>query len=320
MLDLNNTSINPLVFILVGFPGLEAFHIWISLPFCAMFAIAVSGNVMLLLTIKTEQSLHKPMFFFLSMLAATDFIISVTIMPKMLSLFWFNSSEIVRDLCLLQMFFIHTFTCMESGVLVAMAFDRYVAICNPLRYAIVLTHMLVTKLGLLAFFRSLILVIPFPVLAKRLLFCDRNVISHTYCDHMAVVRLACVDFTVNSMYVLIVAVSTGALDILFIALSYTSILRAVLRLPSKEAQHKAFSTCTAHILVILVFYTPCLFSTLTYRYGHHVPPNFQILMSNLYLLLPPMFNPLVYGIKAKLLRQRVLSMFSKKWVVSEDYT
>ncbi|XP_067159792.1 olfactory receptor 52K1-like [Apteryx mantelli] len=287
-------------------------HRWISIPFSTVFAIALLGNSTLLYVIKTEPSLHKPMFYFLSMLALTDLVLSLTTVPKMLSIFWFNAREITFKACLVQMFFLHSFAIMESAVLLAMAFDRYVAVCNPLRYSSILTNSLIAKIGLLALVRASGLMLPLPFLLRRLPYCRSHVISHCYCEHMAVVKLACADTRFNNIYGIFVVLCIGVLDLLCIGHSYLMILRTVLSLATKEERLKALGTCLAHICAILFFYTPAVLSSVIHRFSHHIAPHVHILMANLYLLFPPMMNPIVYGVKTKEIRERVLTAFSRK--------
>ncbi|XP_043359862.1 olfactory receptor 52K1-like [Dermochelys coriacea] len=139
---------NPSTFILLGIPGLEAAHAWISIPFCAMYTITLLGNFTILFIVKTEPRLHEPMYYFLCMLAVTNLVLYTSTMPKMLSIFWFNSREIDFSVCLTQMYFIHCFSATESGIFVARALDRYVAICGLLRHSTILTNPLVAKIGL----------------------------------------------------------------------------------------------------------------------------------------------------------------------------
>ncbi|XP_038265755.1 olfactory receptor 52K1-like [Dermochelys coriacea] len=308
----NSTGSDPSVFFLTGILGLEALHSWISIPFCSMFTMALLGNCTLLYVIKTEPSLHKPMFYFLAMLAVIDLVLSTTTMPKILSIFWFNSREISFNACLVQMFFILSFSTLESGLLLAMAFDRYVANCNPLRYATILTNSVIAKIGLAALGRAVLLTVPLPFLLRRLPYCGSHVISHCYCEHMAVVKLACGDTRVNDIYGIIVVLFIVGLDLMFIILSYVKILRAVLSLASKEEQLKAFGTCGSHLCAILIFYIPVILSSTIHRFGHHVARHVHILLANFYLLFPPMMNPIVYGVKTKQIRDRLLLLFPGK--------
>ncbi|XP_044879268.1 olfactory receptor 52R1-like [Mauremys mutica] len=311
MADSNTTDLsNPSTFILLGIPGLEVAHVWLSIPFCAMYAIAVLGNFTILFIVKREPSLHRPMYYFLCMLAVTDLVLSTSILPKMLASFWFNSREINFSACLTQMYFVHCFLVMETGIFVAMALDRYVAICDPLRYSTTLTNHMVVKIGLTVVLRGGMFVLPYILLARRWPYCRTNIIPHSYCEHIAVVKLACADTHVSSYYGLFVLLSVIGLDVFFIAVSYIQILRAIFNLSTKDARLKTFRTCSSHLCVILAFYIPALFSSLMYRFGHTVPLHFHVLIANVYLLLPPMLNPIIYGVSSKQIRDRLLRLFT----------
>ncbi|XP_067414346.1 olfactory receptor 52R1-like isoform X1 [Emydura macquarii macquarii] len=313
MSDSNTTDFtNPSAFILLGIPGLEVAHVWISIPFCAMYAIAVLGNITILLIVRMEHSLHAPMYYFLCMLAVIDLVLSTVTVPKMLSIFWFNSREIKFSACLTQLYFIHCFAVMESGIFVALALDRYVAICDPLRHSTTLRDTVVAKIGLAVLLRGGLLILPFPFLARRWPYCRTNVITHTYCEHLAVVKLACADIRSSSYYGLLVTFLVNGPDVSFITFSYTQILRAIFSLPTKNARLKTFGTCSSHLCVILAFYIPSLFSFLTHRFGHNVPLYFHIIIANMYLLVPPMLNPIIYGVRTKQIRDRLLQLFTHK--------
>uniref|UniRef100_A0A8D0GDR3 Olfactory receptor n=1 Tax=Sphenodon punctatus TaxID=8508 RepID=A0A8D0GDR3_SPHPU len=315
MSAVNHTSFTPSVFILIGIPGKEDLHVWIAIPFCLMYLVALSGNSGLIFIVITERRLHKPMYIFLSLLAVTDLMLSTVTVPKMLSIFWFNDREIAFAACLTQMFFLYFIFVAESAILLAMAFDRYVAVCNPLRYATVLTHSRIVKIGLAALARSFSTALPFMFLLKRLPYCRGNVLSHTYCEHMAIATLACADITANNVYGLAISLLTTGLDAVLIAVSYTLILRAVFKLPSRDARHKALGTCGCHVCVILMFYTPAYFTVLAHRFGRNIPHYVHILLANIYLLVPPMLNPIIYGVKTKEIRERATFVFSQvgKW-------
>ncbi|XP_044844900.1 olfactory receptor 52R1-like [Mauremys mutica] len=311
--DSNTTSFtNPSTFILLGIPGLEVAHIWISIPFCIMYAIAILGNFSILFIVKRESSLHGPMYYFLCMLAITDLVLSTATMPKMLNIFWFNSREIDFSACLTQMYFIHCFSAMESGILVALALDRYVAICDPLRHSTILTNSVVAKIGLALVLRSGILALPYPFLVRRWPYCRTNIIPHSYCEHIAVVKLACADTRLSSYYGLFILFSVIGLDVFFITVSYIQILKAIFSLPTKDARLKTFGTCSSHLCAILTFYIPDFFSSITHRFGHNVPLHVLILMANVYLLVPPLLHPIIYGVRTKQIRDRLLRLFSHK--------
>ncbi|XP_059583012.1 olfactory receptor 52R1-like [Alligator mississippiensis] len=309
-----STPFHPAAFLLVGIPGLEATQFWIAFPFCIMYVIAMVGNVIVSFIIKTEPSLHEPMYLFLAMLAITDLVLSTSTIPKMLGVFWLDSREIGFHACLTQMFFIHTFSSVESGVLMAMALDRYIAIRYPLRHSRILSIPMTMTIGSLVLIRGVLLISPFSILASRLPFCGHRLISHSYCEHMAVVKLVCGDARANVVYGLLVAFVVVGFDVLVISVSYAMILRTVMRLPSTEARLKAVSTCTSHTCVILALYVPALFTFLTHRFGHHIPHHVHIMVANLYLLVPPMLNPIVYGVRTKQIRDRVIRLFHPKGV------
>ncbi|XP_006111353.4 olfactory receptor 52K2-like [Pelodiscus sinensis] len=303
---------NPSTFILLGIPGLETAHVWISIPFCTMYSITILGNSVILFMVTRDLSLHGPMYYFLSMLAFTDLVLSTSTLPKMLSIFWFNSREIDFNACLTQMYFLRCSSMMESGIFVAMAFDRYVAICHPLRHCTILTNHVVAKICLAVVLRGGMLVLPYPFLTRRWPYCRSNIIPHTYCEHMAVVKLACADTRISNYYGLFVAFIVPGVDVFFIAISYTEILRAIFCLPKKDARIKTFGTCISHLCAILAFYIPIIFSSLTYRFGQNIALWVHVFIANFYLLVPPMLNPIIYGVRTKQLQKSLFQLVTCK--------
>ncbi|KAM4845213.1 olfactory receptor 52P1-like [Thomomys bottae] len=306
MLLLNHSS-----FVLLGIPGLESQHLWLSVPFSSMFLAILIGNGAVLFLVTTQSSLHTPMYLLLALLMTADIVSTLAFVPKLLCIFWLNDRDIAANVCFTQMFFIHGASVVRSAVLVAMAFDRFVAVCEPLRYNTILSHSLVARLGLLALAKGVILILPMPLLLQRLAFCHR-VIPHTYCDHMAVVKMACSHTRPSRIYGLFVILLVVGLDLLLIGFSYALILQAVVRLNSRDATFKALNTCSAHLFVILVTYVPAVFSSITHRIGRNIPPHAHILLANLYLLLPSVLNPIIYGIKMKEMRERVAKCLKRR--------
>ncbi|XP_065254237.1 olfactory receptor 52E4-like [Emys orbicularis] len=299
MAALNRTPSDRSHFMLMGIPSLEAAHVWISIPFSMFYIIGLFGNFTVLFVVGKEQTLHQPMYLLICMLAITDIGTSTSIVPKALCIFWFNLKGITVGGCLTRMFFLHALTAIHSAILATMAFYRYIAICNPLRYATILTNARIAKLGLMGLTRAVLFILPLPLLLTRQPFCTNRIIPHTYCDPMAVVKMSCGDTKFDGIYVLVVAFIIIGLDLTLIALSYGLIIRAVLRISSKTAHQKALNTCTAHICVMLTSYTPFLFTSMTHRFGQGIPPYVHIILANLYFLVPPMLNPIIYGVKTK---------------------
>ncbi|XP_077695652.1 olfactory receptor 51G2-like [Eretmochelys imbricata] len=311
MSALNDTKFNSAVFLLTGIPGQEDIYLWISIPFCFMYVISILGNSVILFIIKTDPSLHEPMYIFLSMLAVTDLGLSLSTMPTILGIYLFNSREISLDSCFAQVFFIHSLSLTESSMLLLMAFDRFVAICNPLRYASILTPPRIAKLGLVFVLRGVVLVFPVPFLLKRFRYCRANILSHSYCLHQEVMKMACSDITVNSIYGLSVKLLTVGLDLFLIFLSYVMIIKTVLSVASPMESLRALNTCMSHLCAVLLFFTPEIGLSVIHRFGNNSSHLLQILLGYVYLLLPPLMNPIVYSVKSKHLRARIIRVFVK---------
>ncbi|XP_033001603.1 olfactory receptor 52B2-like [Lacerta agilis] len=275
-----------------------------------MYIVAILGNACLLYIIATERSLHQPMYLFLALLALADLALSSSTVPKTLSVLLSLSKEISFQACLSQMFFTHVSFIAESTILLAMAFDRYVAICRPLRYAAILTRPAIARVGLAALARGFCVMLPTVFLLQRLPYCGRREMPHSYCEHMGVARMACADIGINIWYGLATTLLSPGLDVVLIAVSYTLILRAVFRLPSKGARLKTIGTCGSHLCVIVLFYTPAFFSFFAHRFSHDtIPQHLLILLANIYQLLPPVLNPMVYAVKTKCIRERLMRSY-----------
>uniref|UniRef100_A0A8D2B196 Olfactory receptor n=1 Tax=Sciurus vulgaris TaxID=55149 RepID=A0A8D2B196_SCIVU len=308
----SNGSLNHLSVFLTGIPGLEAQHGWFSIPFFTMYMVAIVGNCLIMAAVQADSALHEPMYLFLSMLAISEVGVSASTLPTVMGILWFDARRIDFDGCLAQMFFIHTFSCMESGVLLAMSFDRFVAIYNPLRYTAILPLPRIISMGLGIMLKSVALMAPLPVLLRQLPYCHVNILSHSYCLHSDLIQLPCADTKLNSILGLAIVLATFGLDSLLIVVSYGLILYTVLGIASREGRWKALNTCVSHICAVLVYYVPMIGVSVMHRAAKHASPVVHTLMSSIYLFVPPVLNPIIYSIKTQPIRQGIATLFSCK--------
>ncbi|XP_076970875.1 olfactory receptor 51J1-like [Tamandua tetradactyla] len=305
----------PKTFILLGIPGLKGEYNWISIPFCLMYIIIFLGNGTILYVIRRDPGLHQPIYLFLAMLALAEIGVSASTLPTVLGIFLFGITEISFDSCLLQMFSIHSFSIMESAVLLAMSVDRFVAIYSPLRYTAILTLSRITGTGVIIGLKSIMLMAPLTLLLRHLPFCGHNGLSHSYCLHPNLIHLPCGDISINNIYGLFIVISTFGLDSLLIVVSYGFILYTVLHIATGEGRRKALNTCGSHVCAVLAYYVPMIGLSMIHRFGHHVSPLLQVMMANAYLFLPPVLNPIVYSIKTKEIHRSIVRMVFKKRAV-----
>ncbi|XP_006870264.1 PREDICTED: olfactory receptor 688-like [Chrysochloris asiatica] len=297
----NGSRIQVTEFILLGFPGIHEWQHWLSLPLTLFYLLALGANILILITIHHEPTLHQPMYQFLSVLAIVDIGLSTTIIPKILAIFWLDAKSISLPECFTQIYAIHVFITMESGIFLCMAVDRYVAICYPLQYPSVVTEAFVIKAITSVVLRNCLLTIPVPVLASQRHYCSRNEIEHCLCSNLGVTSLACDDITINRFYQLALAWVMVGGDMCLVFASYALILRSVLSLNSAEATSKALSTCSSHLILILFFYTAIVVVSVTHLAGRKIPL-IPVLLNVLHNVIPPALNPMVYALRTQELR------------------
>ncbi|XP_008562239.1 PREDICTED: olfactory receptor 51B6-like, partial [Galeopterus variegatus] len=235
-----NTTASP--FLLTGFPGMEKVHQWISIPLLVAYISILFGNSTLLFIIRDDHNLHEPMYYFLAMLAATDLGVTLTTMPTVLGVLWLNHREISHGACFSQAYFIHTLSVMESGVLLAMAYDRFIAIHNPLRYTSILNDTWVIKIGVAVLTRAGLSIMPVIIRLHWFPYCQSHVLSYAFCLHQDIIKLACADISFNRLYPVVVVFAMVLLDFLIIIFSYILILKTVMGIASGEERAKALNT------------------------------------------------------------------------------
>ncbi|XP_006885768.1 PREDICTED: olfactory receptor 52I2-like [Elephantulus edwardii] len=305
-LHYNLTTESPAAFFLVGVPGLKSSHLWLAISLSVMYTVALLGNSLIMIVIWVDSTLQEPMYWFLCVLAAVDIAMASSVVPKMVNIFCLGDGSISFNSCFTQMYFVHAATAVETGLLLAMAFDRYIAICKPLHYKRILTRQVMLGMNMAITIRAIIFMTPLSWMVSHLPFCGSNVILHSYCEHIAVAQLTCADPMPSSLYSLIGSSIIVGSDVVFIAASYNLILRAVFGLSSKNAQLKALSTCGSHLGVMALTYLPGMASIYVAWLGKDlVPLHTQVLLADLYLVIPPTLNPIIYGLRTKQIRERI---------------
>uniref|UniRef100_A0A673UED9 G-protein coupled receptors family 1 profile domain-containing protein n=1 Tax=Suricata suricatta TaxID=37032 RepID=A0A673UED9_SURSU len=290
-----------------------SWKLWLSLFLSLLLLLAMGANGILLITIRLEASLHEPLYHLLSFLSLLDIVICLTVIPKVLAIFWFDLKSISFCGCFLQMYIMNYFFGMESCTFMVMAYDRYVAICHPLRYPSIITDQFVAKAVVFILARNGILTMPIPILSSRLHYCGRNVIDNCICANMSVSRLSCDDVTINRLYQFAVGWTLLGSDLILIFVSYTFILRAVLRLKAEGAVAKALSTCGSHFILILFFSTILLVFVLTLMVKKKVSSDVPVLLNVLHHVIFSALNPIVYGVRTQEIKQGIQRLLKKGW-------
>lgn len=300
-------------FVFRGFPEQQNHLRLLGLPFSASYLSVLLGNSLLVFLICSVESLHSPMYLLICTLCVVDIVVVTAIMPSMLLNLLFGWEEISLAGCLAQMFFTHFLSSVESTLLLAMALDRYVAICLPLRYTEIITSSMLVKLLLFTLLRSVSIIAALVSLAGSLHFCGSNVIQHFYCDHMALVSLACDGTDRNKAAGLAVIICFVGVDIPLIFFSYMKILSVVLQTAAAgEDRMKAFHTCSTHLMVILCFYLVGSVTFLSRNLNIPIPTGVNTFMGLMYILLPATVNPIIYGVRTKEIRNDFMKIFNGK--------
>ncbi|XP_063058270.1 olfactory receptor 2AT4-like [Engraulis encrasicolus] len=301
------------LFVLVGFPGLHPDHYnLVAFIFCAVYVITLVGNFVLVLTFVRVPSLHKPMYIIMLSLAMSDIGFSTVALPKIISRYWFNDIFISFKVCFSQMYLIHYFGTVNSYIMGIMAMDRYIAICFPFRYPVVMKNRTMGILNVFFWLFSFVTPAIFAVYDYRLPYCGPNRILQCYCDHFSLVTQACASHALATLIAFTLAMLVLLIPLAFIIYSYVHIIVSIARIASKESRWKTFSTCTTQLCIIILYYLPRCVVYIFNVTGLYINGDLRIALILFYSLFPPLVNPFIYCFRTKEIKQSLAHWFSVK--------
>ncbi|XP_054986988.1 olfactory receptor 1J4-like [Sorex araneus] len=296
-------------FLLQGLPIPPEQQGWFLTLFLVIYLTTVLGNLLIILLIRIDSRLHTPMYFFLSILAFNDVCLSSVTVPKMLVDMQSNHKSIPYSGCISQVYFLLFFTCTDNFLLAAMAYDRYVAICQPLHYTMIMRQERCILLVAWSWIYSLSHALMHTLLSTQVSFCGDITIPHFFCELTALLELSCSDTSLNNLVIFIEGGMVVIIPFTFIMGSYICIWATVLKNPSAKKFFKVLSTCGSHLLVVALFY-----GTIAEVYFFSSPTMSgakEIAASVMYMIITPMLNPFIYSLRNRDIKQ-ALKLFANK--------
>ncbi|XP_004715620.1 olfactory receptor 7A17-like [Echinops telfairi] len=269
--------------------------------FLSMYLVTFTGNLLIILTIIKDNHLHTPMYFFLSNLSFTDICLTSTTVPKMLFNIQMQNRVISYEHCITQMHLFLVFTGLDHFLLTVMAYDRFVAICHPLHYTVIMNPRFCGLLLLASWLLSVLDALLHGLMVLRLSFCTELEISHFFCELNQVVQLACSDTFLNTLAIYFAAGLLGVIPLTGILFSYTKIVSSILKISSAGGKYKAFSTCGSHLSVVSLFYGTGLGVYLSSAAAQN--SRSSAIASVMYTVATPMLNPFIYSLRNKDIKQ-----------------
>ncbi|XP_006277245.2 olfactory receptor 2T27 [Alligator mississippiensis] len=294
-------------FVLLGFLRRTSVHMFPMAMILLAFIAALSGNALLILLIQVDSSLHSPMYFFLRQLAFMDICQTLIIVPKMLADFLIPGNPISPAGCGAQIFLVLTMGVSECLLLAVMAYDRYIAICNPLQYPILMSRNICFLLSAGVWMAASVNALFHTVFTLALPYCGSKEIDHFFCEVPALLKLSCSDTSRYETLLYVTGIVVLLIPSSLILATYTCILSRVLRMKSTKGQQKALATCSSHLTVVVMFYGAVIFMYM--RPSSYHSPEQDKIVSLFYTIVPPVLNPLIYS-----LRNRDVLHALRKWI------
>ncbi|ELV12124.1 olfactory receptor 7A17 [Tupaia chinensis] len=307
----NNTEIAE--FLLLGLSGEPELQPLLFGLFLSMYLITVCGNLLIILATISDSHLHTPMYFFLSNLSFADICFTSTTVPKMLVNIQTQSKVITYAGCITQMFFYIVFLVLDDFLLTVMAYDRYVAICHPLHYTVIMHPWLCVLLVLVSWVVSVLYSLLQSLMVLRLSFCTQTQVSHFFCEFNQVVHLACSDTFINDISMYLGSILLAGGPVTGILYSYCKIVSSVRRISSAQGKYKAFSTCASHLSVVFFFYSTSLGVYLSAGATHS--SHSSATASVMYTVVTPMLNPFIYSLRNKDIKRALRRLAERQSVV-----
>ncbi|XP_048216912.1 olfactory receptor 5I1-like [Perognathus longimembris pacificus] len=296
-------------FFLLGFSDHPELQTFLFLVFFTIYSVTLMGNLGMVLLITHSSQLHTPMYFFLCILSFTDACYSSVIAPKLLVNLIAEKKSISYNGCAAQFYFFCSLVDMESFLLAAMAYDRYIAICKPLLYTVIMSWNICCQLALGAFLGGTMSSIIHTTNTFLLSFCSKE-INHFFCDISPLFSLSCNDTYMHDIILVFFASLVEAICLLTVLLSYACILAAILKTGSAEGRRKGFSTCSSHLMVVTIYHGTLIFIYLRPSTGHSL--DVDKATSVFYTLIIPMLNPLIYSLRNKDVKNAFKKIISRK--------
>ncbi|XP_023381997.1 olfactory receptor 18-like [Pteropus vampyrus] len=274
-----------------------------------MYLLTMLGNLLIILAVSSDSHLHTPMYFFLSILSMADIGFTSTTIPKMILDIQTHSGDISYAGCLIQLSFFNLFGCLDSTLLTVMAYDRFVAICYPLHYPVIMNMRFCSLLVLMSFLISLLDSQMHCLLMSQLAFCTNVEIPHFFCDPPQLLKLACNDTSTNNILIYIFVAIFGGIPLSGIVFSYYKIVSSILRVPSSSGKYKAFVTCGSHLSVVCLFYGTGLGVYLSSTVSHSLKTG--AVASVVYTTVTPMLNPFIYSLRNRDIKKALQSLLNR---------